>query len=333
MHKIVAAPVSIEWHCRLPIYASEKFLKSESRRFGWIGGIDDQAGLVCVLPYTITEKPGLHMVRFRTATIPLMGEIGLQEEKTFLNAVVEYFRSAGADIIIPSGNTAVFRTYPDGAEVAPYGTFINDLSESEGVLMGRIRKTYRQNIRKAVAAGVQIKCGVEYLETSYDLIADTMSRSGSSFKSLSDFSARVAAFGDYVKVFIAEHEGSVQGCMVAPFSSHAGYNCYAGSKREPVLGAMHLLHWEAMRQFRAMGVQRFDFQGVRMNPEQGSKQAGIFTYKQGFGGNPVQGYMWKYSLRRVTSLAYRVAARLLMGGDIVDQEQRRLRGVVRTAEG
>src|SRR4029077_11541149 len=211
-------------------------------------------------------------------------------------------------------------TYPDGAAASPYGTVIMDLSQPEEVLLGAIRKTFRQNIRKAATAGVQIKSGMEYLDISYRLIAETLKRSGVAFKGYDDFKRKISGFSEHVKVFVAEHEGVIQGCLVAPFSQHTAYNCYAGSRGEPVLGAMHLLHWEAIRQFRTMGVKRFDFQGVRINPEKGSKQAGILHYKEGFGGRLVQGYQWKCALRPLNSIAYSLAVRLFLGGDIVDQE-------------
>lgn len=325
MSNIVAEPVNVEWRPSMPIYASDAFLKSEGDRFGWVGGRDDQARLVCILPYILIEKRGLRMVRFCTATIPLSGELDLEEERGFLSSVVEHFRATGADMIIPSGNSAIFRTYPDGAAAAPYGTFIKDLIEPEEVLLSKIRQTYRHNIRKARAAGVHVKCGHQYLDECYELIAETLKRSGSNFKSPHDFRRRVTALGEHVKIFVAEQGGVVQGCMVSPFSEHTAYNCWAGSRAEPVLGAMHLLHWEAIRHFRAMGVLRFDFQGVRINPEKGSKQEGIRTYKQGFGGALVQGYLWKFPLRRLPSIAYSLAVRLLMGGDIVDVEHRRAR--------
>src|ERR1039457_2299780 len=56
-------------------------------------------------------------LRFRMAAIPFgAAELALDEEKSFLNDAIRYFRSTGSDIIIiPSGNTAVFRTFPDGA--------------------------------------------------------------------------------------------------------------------------------------------------------------------------------------------------------------------------
>ena len=331
LRNIIAKPVNIEWRSCMPIYASDAFLKSQGDRFGWLGGKDDQGHLVCILPYTIIQKPGIQMVRFSAATIPLSGGLDLDEERGFLSSVVEYFRSTGADMIIPSGNAAIFRTYPDGASAAPYGTFVNDLTEPEEVLLKKIRQTYRHNIRKALAAGVQIKCGHEYLDQCYELIADTLTRSGSSFKDRQDFLRRLTALGEYVKIFVAEHDGVMQGCVVSPFSEHTAYNCWAGSRREPILGAMHLLHWETIRHFRAIGVRRFDFQGVRINPAKGSKQEGILTYKQGFGGTFVQGYLWKFPLRRLRSIVYSLAVRLLMGGDIVDVEQHREGARIKTA--
>jgi hypothetical protein len=319
-----ATAVDIRWHSGVPIYASEAFLKCEDDEFGWVGGTDLHGRLRCVLPYTIIRKPGLRMVRFRTETIPIEADLTLDEERSFLNRVVEYSRSTGADMIIPSGNAAIFRTHPDGAAAVPYGTYVKDLTKSEAVLMSEIRKTYRQNIRKATAAGVQIKCGPEYLDVAYELVSTTLKRSGSNFKTCSEFKRRVLALGEYVKIFVAEHEGVIQGCMVAPFSQHTAYNCYAGSKPEPVLGAMHLLHWEAIRKFRELGVKRFDFQGVRINPDKGSKQEGISNYKQGFGGDLIQGFLWKYPLCPLKSIAYSLAVRWLRGGDIVDQEHRKL---------
>src|SRR5262249_53478894 len=275
----------------------------------------------CFLPYNVLRKPGFRMIRFRTGTICIGAQLGFAEEREFLNGVVEHFRAA-ADIIIPSGNHAIFQAYPEGAIHGPYGTFLNDLELSEEVLQSGIRKTFRQNIRKAATAGVQIKNGSQYLEIAYQLVAETLQRSEVKFRSFADFKNKIDAFGEYVRVFVAEHEGVVQGCMVAPFSAHSAYNCYAGSREKPILGSMHLLHWEAMRQFKQMGVKRFDFQGVRVKPDKGSKQEGIMHYKQGFGGQLLQGYLWKFPLRPLKSFAYTLVVRLLMGGDIVDQERK-----------
>lgn len=321
---LTAAPVEIRWHPGLPIYASESFLKSVGNEYGWVGGTDDSGRLRCILPYTVIRKPGFRMVRFRVETVPLQEPLELAEEKSFLNSTIEYFHSSGADMIIPSPNNTIFRTYPDGAVAVPYGTFIQDLDREEEVLLGEVYADYRKNIRKAMKAGVQIKSGTEYLDTSYNLVADTLKRSDLKHKNYDDFKRSMLGLGENVRIFIAEHEGVVQACMVAPFSEHSAYSWYSGTITQPVKGAMHLLQWEAMRQFHEMGVKRFNFTGVRINPEKGSKQEGIMNFKMRFGGKLVQGYMWKYAFRPLKFAAYSLAARLLMGGDIVDVERQRL---------
>ncbi len=325
-----AVPVVINWHPGLPIYSSEAFLKTGADDYGWIAGTNQSGQIRCILPYSIFRKIGLRMVRFRVETIPLNGELDEHEEKAFLNSAIEYFRSTTVDLIIPSNNTALFRTHPDHALAAPYGTFVNDLGQSEEMLFSKVRKTYRNNIRRAMKSGVQIKSGMEYLDSSYRLISETLKRSGADvIKKYDDFVRDIQALGKNVNILIAEHHGDIQGCLVSPFSMYSAYNWYCGSKPEPVLGSMHLLHWETMLRFRAMGVRRFNFQGVRINPEQGSKQEGILTYKKGFGGEMIRGYMWKYCFDRVKSTVYSIAVRALQGGDIVDREHHKLETFLR----
>jgi len=298
----------------LPIYASRGFLQTVGDDYGWIGGYDD-CGVRCILPYTVIHKFGIRMVRFRLETTPLRGDLSEGEEQLFLSGVNDYFRSVGTDLIIPSGNTALFRTCPSGALTCPYGTFVNDLTQSEELLMRGIRKTYRQMIRRAMQT-VEIRHGLEYLDVAHHLIADTLKRSGLHFKTLKEFEATILSLGSNVEVFVAEHAGVIHGCMVSPFSAHSAYNWYAGSVAEPVFGAMQLLHWEAMRYFRGIGVRRFNFQGVRVNPDKGSKQEGIMTYKKGFGGEFVKGCMWKYAFHQIKASVYSIAARFLAGGDM-----------------
>lgn len=324
MAGVKAIPVPVEWRPNMPIYASDAFLRTESERYGWIGGTTEQGDLQCVLPYTVYRKAGFQLVRFRTATIPVSAPLSREAERVFLNSATEHFRRVGADLILPSPNTAVFHCYPEGALAAPYGTVIKDLRQPEDALWREIRKTYRQNIRKAQTEGVKIVRGKQHIETAHRLIEATMRRSRAGFKSLDDFKRRIVAFGQNVEVFIAECDGVAQGCMVAPYSLHTAYNCYAGSLPEPRLGAMHLLHWEAICYFRSVGVRFFDFQGMRIDPEKGSKQEGIANYKRGFGGTVVKGFVWKYPLRRLQWAAYSLAVRLLMGGDTVDQERHKL---------
>jgi hypothetical protein len=321
-----AVPVPINWHSGLPVYASEAFLKSVGDEYGWIGGFDESGDLRCILPFTVIRKLGVRLVRFRVETIPFGKELDEATEKSFLNSVVEHFRSNGADMIIPGHAAALFRTYPDQAVVAPYATFIKDLNQPEEILFKEVHADYRKKIRAAMKAGVQIKDGMQYLDAAFDLVADTLRRSGAEglVRTHNEFRESILSLKENVRIFIADYHGAVQACLVTPFSEYSAYTYYGGTVPEPVKGAMHLVHWEAIRQFREMGVKRFNFQGVRVNPERGSKQEGIRTFKERFDGKLLQGYVWKYPFNRLKCAAYSIAARLILGGDFVDVERRRL---------
>jgi len=264
------------------------------------------------------------MVRFRVETISLDGQLAVKEEESFLNSVIEYFRSARADIVIPATTNAIFRTYPKGAVAAPYGTYIIDLTQDEETLFSNLSSSHRRKVRLANKAGVKIRSGLEDIETAYKLVRETFKRSLIPFMGYAAFKRIVEGLGEQVKILIAEHQSKVQGCVFIPFSDYSAYYVYGGSIPDPVAGAMNLIHWEAIRTFHHLGVKRYDFCGVRINPKKGSKQEGLKFFKERFGPRLIQGFMWKYSLNSLKSAVYSLGIRLLRGGDIVDAERRKL---------
>ena len=331
MQAIRAEPTKIDWRPELSIYASESYLKMVSDEYGWIGGVDDSGKLRCVLPYTVIRKSIFRMVRFRVETIPWGEGLEGEEEKVFLNSAVEYFRSIGADMIIPATNNTIFRVYPDGAIAAPYGTFIIDLTQPEEALWTNLHSKHRNVIRNAMNKGVEIRCGLEHILTAYELTRETLKRSKLGFMSYGDFERFVGGLNENVKIFVAFYQGSPQGCAVLPFSSHSAYYLYGGSISSPLTGAMNMLQWEAIRTFRNLGVRHYDFVGVRINPEKESKQEGLMVFKRRFGGELTQGYMWKYAFNPLKYFVYSLAVRFLRGGDIVDLERLKLEAPQRSA--
>jgi len=316
--------IEVKWNPDFSIYASEPFLKTVGDEYGWIGGFDDNGKLRCILPYTIIRKAIFRMVRFRVETIPIDDDLNLDEEKSFLNSAVKYFRTIGTDMIIPATTNTIFRTYPDGAIVAPYGTYIIDLSQTEEKLWSDIHSNHRNKVRRAIKKGVEIRSGMDYIDTAYELIRDTFKRSKLGFMSYKDFVRLILSLGENVEVFIAYCKGIIQGCLMTPFSGYSAYALHSGRIPKSTTGTMNLLRWEAIRQFHEMGIKRFDSVGVRINPEKGSKQEGLMMFKKRFGGNLVQGYMWKYSINPLKYTVYSLAVRLLRGGDIVDSECHKL---------
>lgn len=316
-----ARPIPIAWHSGLSIYASEAYLKTVGDDYGWLGGTDEAGKLRCVLPYTIVRKAILRMVRFRVETIPWGEAFGILEEKSFLSSAMDYFRSVGADLVIPATTNTIFRTYPDGAVAAPYGSYVVDLTPSEETLWNNVHPKHRNVIRNATKQGVEIKCDISHLAIACDLVRQTLKRSGMGFSGEAPLQTLMQSLGSNLKVFLALHGGTVQGAAILPYSQHSAYYLYGGSAKRPVTGAMNLLTWEAMRTFRNEGVRRYDFVGARIAPEPGSKQEGLKMFKERFGGHLAQGYIWKYPIRRLKYAAYCLAVRLRKGGDIVDQER------------
>lgn len=319
-----AKQIEINWRPGLSIYASEEFLKTVGDEYGWIGGFDNSDNLRFILPYTIVKKAIFRMARFRIETIPVGNELGVEEEKIFLNSVVEFLRAKDADMIIPATTNTVFRTYPDGAVIAPYGSYIIDLTQQEKVLWNNMHSKHRNVIRKAKKEGVEIRCGREYMDVAYELIHNTLKRSKLRFMSCERFKRFVFGMKENIKIYIADYKGVIQGCAVIPYSNHSAYYLYGGSIRRPVTGANNLLQWEAICQFRNIGVKKYDFVGVRIDPEKGSKQEGLTMFKQRFGAQLFRGYMWKYSIKPMRFAIYSMAVRLLRGGDIVDAEKYKL---------
>ncbi len=327
MNNITAKPIEFEWHSGISIYACESFMKNVGDEYGWLGGFDESGTLRCLLPYTIINRTLIRMVRFRVETIPLGGGIDGDEEKSFLNSVVEHFRSNGAHMIVPATNNTIFRTCPDGAVAAPYGTYVINLDQTEENLWLNLHSKHRNVVRNAIKSGVEIKSGSEYTDVAYNLVRDTLKRTKLGFMKYEAFKRYIVSFGINIRIYVAYYKGSLQGCAIIPFSDYSAYYVYGGSVPAPLTGAINLLHWEAIRQFRDLGVKRYDFVGVRINPKKGSKQEGLMKFKQRFGGKLIFGYMWKYSIDKVRYKVYSIAIRLLRGGDIVDLERHKLNDV------
>ena len=323
---------AIDWNPSLPIFASDRYLRLLSSEYGWLGAVDDAGELACILPFVIVRKAVLRLARFTVETIVLKPGFDGERETEFLNGAVNVLRSLNVDVIVPATFSSLFQSVPDGALAAPYGNVVIDLTQSEEQLWQAVHHKHRNVVRNATKQGVTIRSGIEHLETAYRLTLASFLRSArgpiqrrrvAARMDYREFCRHVNGLGEYVKVFVAEHQGVPQSAAVMPYSGHSAYYLHGGSVEKPLTGASNLLQWEAMRVFRQLGVQRYNLFGVRVAPDPGSKAEGIRKFKERFGGQFVSGWMWKCALHPTKYLLYEVAARIRNGGDVVDQERRR----------
>jgi hypothetical protein len=323
-----AVEIRARWHEDLPVFARPEFLRAVGDRYGWLGGLDERDELRCTLPYTLVRRGPLSMVRFRVETLPQGGELTLAQERSFLVSVTEHCRTIGADMVIPATTNTVFRTYPEGADAAPYGSYTVDLTRPEDELWDRIERITRQNIKTARSAGLTVVDGSLALPSVHAMVAHTFKRSGLPFMSWREFERYVQGLGKHGKVLLATVDGRIESCVVFAFSRYGAYAVYAGNPDQPMQGANKLLYWEAMCQFKQAQVRRFDFVGARIRPEHGSKHEGINALKRRLGATLTEGYIWKYPLSPLKYRLYCAAARWRSGGDIVDAERHKLEPAV-----
>ncbi len=318
-------PIDISWHPGLPIFSKESFLKAVSDEYGWLGGFAESGELRCVLPYTIVRKAIFRMVRFRVETMPMAQGFDVAEEKDFLNGAIGYLKSIGADMVIPATTNTIFRTYPDGAVAAPYGSYIIDLTPPEDVLWKNIDRITRQNIKSASKAGMIIRDATAgEFDGAYLMIKDTFKRSKLPFMGRESFQTFLSGLAEGGKLLVADQQSIAQSFCVFAYSESCAYAIYAGNALGQPQGANKLLYWEAMRLFKSLGVRTYDFVGARISPEKGSKQEALGLFKKRFGATLKVGYMWKYPLRPLKYRLYGLAARVRSGGDIVDAERHKL---------
>jgi lipid II:glycine glycyltransferase (peptidoglycan interpeptide bridge formation enzyme) len=270
------------------------------------------------------RKGPFRLVRFRVETIWLGAPAGIDEEKAFLQDCLRILKSLKGDVVIPATTNTIFRTYPDGAIAAPYGSYLVDLTTPEEDLWRNVERITRQNINRARKTGVRIREGAEDLKSVYALVRETFDRSDLSFMDAESLARYVAGLGEHGKVLVAEHEGQMHSCVVYAFSDACAYAVYGGNAADMTDGANKLLHWEAMCLFKKMGVRTYDFVGARIDPDKNSKAYHINAFKKRMGGVLRQGYIWKCPLRPLGSFAYTLAVRGLRKGDIVDAEYHKL---------
>lgn len=313
------------WQPNLPIHGSSAYLATRECRTICFGGFHEGV-LNFVLSLWVFRKGPFYWAMPSGDTM-IIDDRGIDAEQRFLESVVSELEKIGIQWIAHSPTNGVFRTFPGGALAVRFGSYRIDLKRDEAVLWSSIHSKHRNVIRNAQRLGLRIERNICDYGKVYAMLARTMERSGKNFESRRKFDQLIESLKGNVEIFcVIEGEG-VCGCAVMPWSFHSANYLWGGSPDSPPLGAMNLLHWEAMLYFRSLGVQTYDFFGARITPEPGSKLEGIQRFKARFGAEMAEGYLWKYPLNPTAYWAFNSARSFyhqLKGerwsGDVVDQE-------------
>jgi lipid II:glycine glycyltransferase (peptidoglycan interpeptide bridge formation enzyme) len=184
---------------------------------------------------------------------------------------------------------------PDNSKFCPFGTYILNLEHSsEDALFANLHPKRRNTIRNAEKNNVAVKWDHTPADF-YQLYKATMKRSNMFCEPFVYFKELVAHLGsEHILCGVSYYENKPQAAVFIPYSNYGGYYMHGATNdtiEQP--GAMDYLQWEVIKKLKNNGAKRYDFVGARLSDVTGTKLEGIQNFKKRFGGELMQGYLWK----------------------------------------
>ncbi len=166
---------------------------------------------------------------------------------------------------------------------------LNLEGKTESELLGVMRKTTRNLIRRAKKEGVKIIFSKELnaVDSFYRLYEQTGKRHGFVLYPKSFIENQIKAYGpdNQVVVALAQYQSQVISSAVIMFyGKEAAYHHGASSLNFPKIPASYLLQWEAIRLAQKRGFKYYNFWGIYEGENPKHPFLGITHFKKGFGG-------------------------------------------------
>ncbi len=271
----------------LPILGQQRYLKIKSSRYGWF--VTDNY----ILPYFLDKRSIFTRLVFTTAAVARKSGLTIDDEKLFLDQVIDYVKHHKlCDFIYKAQSNVVFQACPKSSICVPWGTYEVALNKSAEALFNSFNGKSRNAIRKARKEKVTVH-HTQDIDRVYANIKETLQRQASLHYPSKAYLASLLELRDNALFLIAQKENRIQGSLVLLYDAKRGYAMYAGSIATPQVGSLDLLHYEAMLFLQSKGVNIYDFVGTRLHIAKGSKQEGIDRFKRKFNPTLKEGIAFK----------------------------------------
>lgn len=171
-------------------------------------------------------------------------------------------------------------------------TVMIDLAASEEEMLARMRRQTRYEVRRADKLGIKVtKSNSEEIFREFHAVQmKTAKRQGFVPPSLEVLLAEREAFGDDIQIYVArtaEGEPVAYGLIIGDGREADYYEAASTDLNRKLPGAYALL-WQAMRDLKKAGYERFNLWGIAPAGQPGHRYAGVTTFKTGFGGEVVE---------------------------------------------
>ena len=171
-------------------------------------------------------------------------------------------------------------------------TVIIDLGKSEDELLADMRRQTRYEVRRAAKQGITVEKSQseEIFKEFRKVQAETAKRQGFVPPNLKTLMAEREAFGDNVAIYLAKTDDGkpiAYGMIIKDGKEGDYYEAASTDLHRKMPGAYALL-WQAMKDLKAEGYERFNLWGIAPPGQPNHRYAGVTTFKTGFGGEVVE---------------------------------------------
>lgn len=171
-------------------------------------------------------------------------------------------------------------------------TVMIDLTASEEEMLARMRRQTRYEVRRADKLGIKVEKGnsEEVFREFHAVQMETARRQGFVPPSLEVLLAEKEAFDDDIQIYVArtaEGEPVAYGLIIGDGREADYYEAASTDLNRKLPGAYALL-WQAMRDLKKAGYERFNLWGIAPAGQPNHRYAGVTTFKTGFGGEVVE---------------------------------------------
>lgn len=171
-------------------------------------------------------------------------------------------------------------------------TVMISLAASEEEMLARMRRQTRYEVRRADKLGIKVtrSNSEEIFREFHAVQMETARRQGFVPPSLEVLLAEREAFGDDIQIYVArtaEGEPVAYGLIIGDGREADYYEAASTDLNRKLPGAYALL-WQAMRDLKKAGYERFNLWGIAPAGQPGHRYAGVTTFKTGFGGEVVE---------------------------------------------
>ncbi|MBR3164365.1 peptidoglycan bridge formation glycyltransferase FemA/FemB family protein [Candidatus Saccharibacteria bacterium] len=163
-----------------------------------------------------------------------------------------------------------------------------DLTKTEDEILAGASQRLRRSLRKAAKNNIQIDVSTDPadIETFYNIQLETAKRHNFVSFSQDFLEKQFRAFAEYdaVKLYTARYEGEIlaQNYMIF-YGNEASYHYGVSTALGTKYSGAPLLHMQAMRDARKLGIKRYNFWGITAVDDVNHRFYGVSQFKRGFG--------------------------------------------------